>query len=307
MAATADGWSERIGDDGRRTRVLVAFALSLACHALVLALARGWRAADPAPARLLVVTVMGRGGGASDPGAAGAVGGAAVADAASPVAPAAPGAVAAAPPAAVAERPRPALPRRAARVAARPPPRIAERRPAAGADAPPGVIDVSSATTGAPPAAREAAPSAADAALVATGLAAAALGPGAARGDDPAAPGGAGAAGGGSDRGSGHGAGGGEGERGDGLRAFCASCPIPDYPPRARRQGWQGTVDVALAIGGDGSVTEARVGRSSGYPALDEVALGVARRSRFRVPGGGRELRGQLRYRFVLDASAARR
>jgi len=113
-------------------------------------------------------------------------------------------------------------------------------------------------------------------------------------------------AGSGSGRGA-HGTGGAGTGGSDGLRAFCASCPAPEYPGRARRQGWQGTVDVELAITADGSVREARVGRSSGYPALDDVALDVARRSRFAVPAGGDELRGQLRYRFVLDATAARR
>ncbi len=97
----------------------------------------------------------------------------------------------------------------------------------------------------------------------------------------------------------------GSGAGGDGLRAFCRSCPPPDYPPRARRQGWQGTVDVALRIGLDGVVEAAAVERSSGYAALDEVALASARASRFTVPDGGPGLRGQLRYRFVLDATAA--
>ena len=63
MAVTADTWEELPGDDGRRARVLAALALSLACHALVLAGMRGWRVADPPPARLLVVT-MAAGGGA---------------------------------------------------------------------------------------------------------------------------------------------------------------------------------------------------------------------------------------------------
>jgi protein TonB len=103
------------------------------------------------------------------------------------------------------------------------------------------------------------------------------------------------------------GRGGGAGSGADGLRVFCATCPSPEYPSRARRQGWQGTVDVELAIAADGSVRDARVGRSSGYPSLDDVALDVARRSRFSVPSGDRELRGQLRYRFVLDATAASR
>ena len=117
-----------------------------------------------------------------------------------------------------------------------------------------------------------------------------------------AGPGGAGS---GIAMGSGGGAGTG-GTGGDGLRAFCRSCPTPSYPSRARRQGWQGTVDVELRIGSDGAVEQANVGRSSGYPVLDDTALAVARASRFAVPDGGEGLRGQLRYRFVLDATAER-
>jgi TonB family protein len=118
---------------------------------------------------------------------------------------------------------------------------------------------------------------------------------------------GAGAAGAGSGAGAPGSGGDGRGGGNDGLRAFCRRCPVPDYPGRARRQGWQGTVDVELAIGRDGGVQAARVGRSSGYPTLDEVALEVARQSRFAVPDGGDGLRGELRYRFVLDETAARR
>jgi protein TonB len=111
----------------------------------------------------------------------------------------------------------------------------------------------------------------------------------------------------GSSRRTGHGAGSGEGNgNGDGnggdLRASCASCPIPEYPARARREGWQGTVDVDLRVSGDGAVEDASVGRSSGFAALDAAAVTVARRSRFRVTAGA-AINGQLRYRFVLEAS----
>ena len=88
MAVTADTWEELPGDDGRRARVLAALALSLACHALVLAGMRGWRVADPPPARLLVVTMAAGGGAPSGPGAAGAASAAAVSAAAAPGAPA---------------------------------------------------------------------------------------------------------------------------------------------------------------------------------------------------------------------------
>ena len=118
-----------------------------------------------------------------------------------------------------------------------------------------------------------------------------------------AGPGGSGA---GSGSGGGDGLGGGGGGA-DGLRAWCGSCPIPEYPPRARRQGWQGTVDVELRVSGDGTVEQARVGRSSGFALLDSAAVTVARRSRFRLPEGGDGLRGQLRYRFVLEEAVAER
>jgi protein TonB len=144
-----------------------------------------------------------------------------------------------------------------------------------------------------------------------TALVAADPSPVGAAGDGAVARAGSGAVGAGNDGGGlgsgGHGNGGGAGAGSDGLRVFCRDCPTPDYPGRARRQGWQGTVDVELAIGRDGAVEAARVGRSSGYPTLDEVALEVVRRSRFVVPAGGNGLRGQLRYRFVLDETAARR
>jgi TonB family protein len=99
----------------------------------------------------------------------------------------------------------------------------------------------------------------------------------------------------------------GRGAGGGGLRAFCRSCPAPAYPSRARRQGWQGTVEVGLRVAADGSVESAAVERSSGYPTLDDVALASARASRFAVPTGGSRLEGRLRYRFVLDATAAER
>jgi TonB family protein len=86
------------------------------------------------------------------------------------------------------------------------------------------------------------------------------------------------------------------------LRAWCRSCPVPEYPARARRHGWQGTVDVDLELSGDGTVTRASVGRSSGVAVLDAAAVAVARRSRFLVPSG-QPRQGQLRYRFLLEST----
>jgi TonB family protein len=234
VATIAEMWPARQDGDRPSGRLVAAFVVSIACHASVLMLARGWRV-ESLPLRPLVVTMVERGRGDDGEGGAGA---AAAALAPVPAAFAAPAVT---------------------KVAL---PHASQRRRA--------------------PSGREtAAPLA-------------------------AASGGSGTLGAGSG-GSALGSGAGNGSGSDGLRAFCLNCPTPDYPVRARRQGWQGTVDVELAIGGDGAVQEARVGRSSGYPALDEVALGVARQSCFAMSAGGAGLRGQLRYRFVLDETAARR
>ncbi|MBI3767303.1 MAG: energy transducer TonB [Deltaproteobacteria bacterium] len=95
----------------------------------------------------------------------------------------------------------------------------------------------------------------------------------------------------------------GAGRGGGDLRPWCTICPIPDYPARARREGWQGTVDVELHVDRDGAVEQASIGRSSGFAVLDAAAVTVARRSRFRVADA---LHGQLRYRFVLDGPTDR-
>ena len=99
----------------------------------------------------------------------------------------------------------------------------------------------------------------------------------------------------------------GAGGRGGDLRARCRDCPTPEYPVRARRQGWQGTVDVDLRVDRHGVVERASVERSSGFALLDAAAVTVARRSRFWVSGGGEGLRGQLRYRFVLEEARSDR
>jgi protein TonB len=272
VAVTADNWrGAHTGD--RAVPLAIAFGVSLVCHLALLVALRGLRM-ESQGLPPLVVTMLARGGGEGD----------APRSTASSEAPASAGVEAAPRPASVAA-PVPVAPANVKRVART---REAAPRPVPAKPAAPATVDT------APMA--NAAPSTAGAI---SGAAAASVGnAGAGSGVDGTA---ANASGRGSE--SGGGAGGGA----DGLRALCASCPAPEYPARARRQGWQGTVDVELAIASDGSVRDARVGRSSGYPALDDVALDVARRSRFAVPDGGRELRGQLRYRFVLDATAARR
>jgi protein TonB len=92
---------------------------------------------------------------------------------------------------------------------------------------------------------------------------------------------------------------------GDGIdqRTYCVYCPEPHYPLLARTRGWQGSVDVGLVVLADGSVDAASLRRSSGYGVLDEAAIAVARRSRFKPPASSglrAPLHGRIEYRFEL-------
>lgn len=56
------------------------------------------------------------------------------------------------------------------------------------------------------------------------------------------------------------------------------SCARPVYPEEALAQKHEGTVTLRFLVGADGKVKDARVMRSSGYPALDEAArAGIAK------------------------------
>lgn len=70
------------------------------------------------------------------------------------------------------------------------------------------------------------------------------------------------------------------------------------YPPLARRQGWQGRVQVALRVEADGRFSELRVLRSSGYASLDHDALQTLQRigqlAQARLWLDGRAMRVEL-------------
>ena len=57
------------------------------------------------------------------------------------------------------------------------------------------------------------------------------------------------------------------------IRGALARCFT--YPPRARREGWQGAVLLRFRINSDGSFAAIRVAHSSGYALLDRAALGA--------------------------------
>jgi len=58
----------------------------------------------------------------------------------------------------------------------------------------------------------------------------------------------------------------------------------PEYPRLAKSAGLTGTVWVKVLVDKDGTVRQAMVGKSSGTQALDEAAVAVAPKNKFK-PG----------------------
>jgi len=58
----------------------------------------------------------------------------------------------------------------------------------------------------------------------------------------------------------------------------------PRYPIRAIRRGEQGTVQLKVLVGPDGSVQQVQIESSSGYRDLDRSAMQAVRKYHFR-PG----------------------
>jgi TonB family protein len=61
-----------------------------------------------------------------------------------------------------------------------------------------------------------------------------------------------------------------------------ASCAKPIYPKPDLRAGHQGAVTLDFRIATDGSVTESKVGQSSGFPGLDEAARLAIEKCQFK-------------------------
>jgi protein TonB len=78
----------------------------------------------------------------------------------------------------------------------------------------------------------------------------------------------------------------------------------PEYPSASRLRGEQGVVALVLKVSADGHVTGVEIGRTSGFPQLDEAARKAAQRWRFRpasrdgVPVEG-TIRTQVHFRLV--------
>ena len=59
------------------------------------------------------------------------------------------------------------------------------------------------------------------------------------------------------------------------------SIPAPKYPEKMRRAGIEGTVTLKVLVDIDGTVTEIRVHKSSGYTEFDQAAINALRKAKF--------------------------
>jgi protein TonB len=85
------------------------------------------------------------------------------------------------------------------------------------------------------------------------------------------------------------------------------SAPPPRYPTQSRRRREQGTVELLLTLGTDGSVEAISVSRSSGFERLDDAALSAVRRWRWEPTvqaGAPVQVRGIVAIPFVLAERA---
>lgn len=64
-------------------------------------------------------------------------------------------------------------------------------------------------------------------------------------------------------------------------KADLASCAKPVYPAEALAARHTGTVKLAFLVGADGKLTDSKVEKSSGHPALDDAALQAIKLCKF--------------------------
>ena len=88
------------------------------------------------------------------------------------------------------------------------------------------------------------------------------------------------------------------------VLADANGCAKPDYPTRAARNGESGTVTLALLVGTDGKVANARVQSTSGSKELDRAAISALSMCKFKpaMSGGVAEQAwAQIAYVWTLE------
>lgn len=77
--------------------------------------------------------------------------------------------------------------------------------------------------------------------------------------------------------------------------------PRPNYPLLARRRAWQGVVEIHFVVLSNGLTSEVKVGKSSGYWALDEACLEAIRKWRYAPHDRGPAVRMTQAFEFRLE------
>lgn len=94
------------------------------------------------------------------------------------------------------------------------------------------------------------------------------------------------------------------GQMGSAVLANADGCATPDYPVNAARNGDTGTVTLALLVGPDGRVQDARVQKTSGHRELDRAALNALSLCQFKPAmnnGVAQAGWGQIAYVWTLE------
>lgn len=83
--------------------------------------------------------------------------------------------------------------------------------------------------------------------------------------------------------------------------------PAPAYDDAERRAGHAGEVQVVFRVAADGTVADARVAHSSGWPVLDASALDAARRWRFEPArdADGKPVAAQMQVPITFGSTTA--
>ncbi|GAA5029009.1 hypothetical protein GCM10025794_12310 [Massilia kyonggiensis] len=88
------------------------------------------------------------------------------------------------------------------------------------------------------------------------------------------------------------------------ARLKSATCGVPAYTSDLKDEYLQGTVRLAVLVGADGSVKQAKVVESSGHRALDRASLRASYTCKFGAgakEGGGEPSWSTVQYKWIND------
>jgi protein TonB len=91
------------------------------------------------------------------------------------------------------------------------------------------------------------------------------------------------------------------------TRARYAYNPAPEYPERAKTEGWEGTVLLEIRINSSGTPDEVEINRSSGFAILDQAAQDSVKKWRFHPAHlGDRQIASTVQIPIVFKLAEAK-